>query len=87
MTPKKFILLMILFTVITGGVQFAIHNVLPTKWEYRTHYLGPRENGQYFGADLQDIGNSGWELVAVVPSGKKQLCILKRPALRKSDEE
>lgn len=87
MGAKKFILMMILFAVITGGVQFAIQNVVPTKWEYRTHYLDPRDNGLYFGADLQEIGDSGWELIAVIPKGKQQLCILKRPALRKSENE
>ncbi len=86
MTTKKFILLMTLFAVITAGVQFAVDNLAPVKWEYRTYYLSAREEGQYYGADLSDLGDSGWELVSVVSGRNEVICFLKRPALRPKEE-
>lgn len=87
MPAKKFILLMTLFAVITAGVQFAVNNFVPVKWEYRTYYLSPREKKQFFGADLADLGDSGWELVSVIPRGERLVCFLKRPALTKTADE
>lgn len=87
MKAKNFILLMVLFAVITAGVQFAVNNMVPVKWEYRTYYWSPREKGQFFGADLQEMGGSGWELVSAVPKGQDLICILKRPSMSSPDAE
>lgn len=87
MTAKKFILLLTLFAVLTAGIQFAVNNFVPVKWEYRTYYLSPREKGQFFGADLKDLGESGWELVSAVPRGENLVCFLKRPALTKTEDD
>ncbi len=67
----------------------------PTRWEYyfhpkelaNSHYSAYMDPGPHLGTenDVNDLGRSGWELVAVVPISKwegatsKVVFIFKRP--------
>lgn len=95
MSKFQFVTLAMLFIGTQGLVQFAMQYVVPQKvpleWEYRTYYLTSREDGKFYGSDLEAIGRDGWELVSTTPGGSQtQICLFKRPIfgpLRDLDDE
>ena len=82
MTKTHFVILMFAFTLTQAGTAWVMQNVVPAKWEYRTSYIEPGNEGYFYGKDLKNIGGDNWELVSVVPDQRgRQICFFKRPVV------
>ena len=80
MTKTHFVILIFAFTIIQAGTSWVMSNVVPQRWEYRTSYISPGDEGFYYGKDLKTLGKDKWELVSVLPDGHgRQICFFKRP--------
>jgi hypothetical protein len=82
MTKTHFVILMAAFTITQAGTAWVMQNAIPSRWEYRTAYIAPGEEGYFYGKDLKTLGKEKWELISVVPDGGgRQICFFKRPVV------
>ena len=87
MSWKQFFVWILLFGVVQVGVQWAVPIALPPRFEYQTHYLSTRSDGEFYGGDLKKLGEEGWQLVEIVPlDSQTHICYLKRPVFRKASK-
>ena len=59
--------------------RFVFDYVAPHKMEYRTYYLSVDTDGHFKGANMERLGDEGWELVSVVPRTRDEvICFFKK---------
>lgn len=87
MSWKQFFVWIILFGTVQVGANMLLPVVWAPRYEYRTEYLSTRSDGEFYGSDLQELGEDGWEMTDIVALDRQtHVCYFKRPILIKHEE-
>ena len=85
MSYKQLFLLILTIWCAEVTTRFMFDSVVPKKMEYRTYYMEAHEDGQFYGKDLEEFGDAGWELVNVIPGPTRgnAICFFKKQTILK----